>query len=340
MRRKQHSEQGRTPPRTTLAGVAQRAGVALDTARRAIQGVPSVRPYLRERVLRAARELDYRPNLIARALKSQSLRMVTIAAQDFGQLYFARLVHHLSQKLVAIGMEPTLCFDNEHTDAVAREFTTCASILVTGASEDILRRLCERQKVVAINAPAKTLPPNAANVTLDFTSAYRHLTRALVVRRRRRVAICSSHYLRCLENGWPRDKMPWVIETLSENGLRPVPPDGMASPDESVFASPADVAAHLARHPGSIDAVVCENDLGAATLVAELSTLGLRTPDDVLVVGCDANIPVRGIWTLRIDESEIADRVVRLLQGLLSDDVPVLAPYRLALLDENRREID
>ena len=340
MRRKMHSEPGTANHRSTLAGVAQRAGVALDTARRAIQGVPTVRPYLRERVLHAARELDYHPNLVARALKSQSLRMVTIAAQEFGQLYFARLVHHLSEKLIAIGMEPTLCFDNEHTDAVAREFTTCASILVTGATEEILERLCARQKVVAINAPAKSLPPNAANVALDFANAYRHLTRTLLARGRRRVAICSSHYLRCLEMGWPREKMPCVIETLAENGLRPVSPDGISSPDESVFASPADVAAHLARHPGSIDAVVCENDIGAASLVAEISSLGLRTPDDVLVVGCDANIPVHGIWTLRIDESEIADRVVRLLQGLLSGDIPVLAPYPLALLDENRREIN
>ena len=131
-----------------------------------------------------------------------------------------------------------------------------------------------------------------------------------------------------------------MIETLARHGLRPVAPDGATSPDESVFAAPADVAAHLARHPGSIDAAVCENDLAAATLVAELAALGLRTPDDVLVSGCDGNFPVRGIWTLRIDESEIAGRVVRLLQGLLAGDAPAVEPYRLALLDENRKEID
>ena len=329
-----------TKQRATLMGVARRAGVALDTARRAIQGAPSVRSYLRERVLHAARELDYRPNLVARALKSQSLRMVTIAAQEFGQLYFARLVHYLSEKLIAIGMEPTLCFDNEHTDAVASEFTTCASILVTGATDEILGRLCARQKVVTVNANVKTLPPNAANVAIDIAGAYRRLTEAMIAHGRRHVAICSSHYLRCLEMGWPREKMPCVIETLARHGLRPVAPDGAASPDKAVFATPVDVVAHLERHPGSIDAVVCENDLGAAMLVAELAALGLRTPDDVLVAGCDANFPVRGIWTLRIDESEIADRVVRLLQGLLANDVPAIAPYRLALLDENQKEID
>ena len=53
----------------TLNKVAEEAGVALDTARRALNGAPGVRPYLRERVLRAAAKLDYHPNLVARGLR-------------------------------------------------------------------------------------------------------------------------------------------------------------------------------------------------------------------------------------------------------------------------------
>ena len=322
--------------RPTLMAVARRAGVAPDTARRAILGASSVRSYLRERVLAAARELDYSPNLVARALKGQSLRMVTIAAPEFGQLYFARLAHDLSERLIDIGMEPTLCFDVDHAESVARSFSTCASILVTGASEESIRRLAERQRVVTINPDATDLPPGAASVSCDFPDAYRRLILAMHARGRRRIAVLSSHYLRCLANGWPAHKMPHVFATRDGLGLPAVGPEGRAEP---VFSTVDEFIVHLARHPGSVDAVVCENDLSAAALVAALAPLGLLPPRDVPVAGCDDNFRVAGTWTLRIDTAAIAAAVVRLLQGLLAGDTPSEPPLRLVLLDESGKEI-
>ena len=318
----------------TLTAVARRARVAPDTARRALRGAPSVRDYLRKRVLAAARELDYHPNLVAQALKGHSLRMVTIAAPEFGQLYYARLAHDLSQRLIAIGMEPTLSFDVEHAESVAHSFSTCASVIVTGASEDALRRLAAQQRVVAIAPDTATMPPGAGAVFFDFQTAYRRLALAMHARGRRRFAVLSSHYLRCLANGWPQHKMPHVFATLAELGLSPVAPEGAP-----VFASADEVAGHLARHPGSIDAVICENDIVAAALVADLAPLGLLSPRDVLVAGCDDNFRVQGTWTVRIDTAALADAVVRLLQGLLAGEAPPSPRLGLVLLDEFGKEI-
>ena len=57
----------------TLYDVAERADVSPVTARKVLRGDATVRSYIRERVLKATRELDYQPNLVARALKERAV---------------------------------------------------------------------------------------------------------------------------------------------------------------------------------------------------------------------------------------------------------------------------
>jgi LacI family transcriptional regulator len=57
--------------RATIEDVAARAGLSIKTVSRVLNGEPNVQPQTRERVLAAAVELDYQPNLSARRLASK-----------------------------------------------------------------------------------------------------------------------------------------------------------------------------------------------------------------------------------------------------------------------------
>ena len=57
--------------RATIDDVAARAGVSIKTVSRVLNDEPNVRPETRDRVLSAARQLEYQPNLSARRLASQ-----------------------------------------------------------------------------------------------------------------------------------------------------------------------------------------------------------------------------------------------------------------------------
>ena len=55
----------------TLQDIADRLGVSVATVSRALAGYDDVAPATRQRVLQAAQEMGYRPNIIARMLQKQ-----------------------------------------------------------------------------------------------------------------------------------------------------------------------------------------------------------------------------------------------------------------------------
>ena len=68
----------------TLKDVAEKAGVSIRTAGRALRGAGPVRGEVAERVLAAARALRYVPNAAARSLKQRSSRIVGVVTGSIG----------------------------------------------------------------------------------------------------------------------------------------------------------------------------------------------------------------------------------------------------------------
>ncbi|MFI5931742.1 LacI family DNA-binding transcriptional regulator [Actinoplanes sp. NPDC051494] len=85
------------PPRVTLLHVAQRAGVSRSTASFVLTGRHvdmRISEDARQRVLRAARELDYRPNLMARSLRTKVTRTVALLSDTLASdPYAGRAIH-------------------------------------------------------------------------------------------------------------------------------------------------------------------------------------------------------------------------------------------------------
>ena len=96
-RAKSQGSEGHTPVAqpvkpATLADVARKAGVVAMTASRAINGSGYVSEGVRERVLKAAKLLKYRPNMQARYLKGQKLKAIGIMLPDISNPFSSELV--------------------------------------------------------------------------------------------------------------------------------------------------------------------------------------------------------------------------------------------------------
>lgn len=78
----------------TLNDLAQLAGVDASTVSRVLRGDPNqaVRPETRKRILAAADKLNYRPNQIARALRTQKTNTIGLIAPRFSDFAFTDLL--------------------------------------------------------------------------------------------------------------------------------------------------------------------------------------------------------------------------------------------------------
>lgn len=113
----------------TLRDVAERAGVSMSTASRALSGGSHVRELLVERVREAARDLDYHPNLIARNLRTQ--RTMTLGC----------VLYHLDDHAALEALEVIEEGSRERGYSLA--FTTAAGD--PSVARLLVRRLLERR---------------------------------------------------------------------------------------------------------------------------------------------------------------------------------------------------
>ncbi len=91
--------------RVTIDDVARRARVSVATVSRALRGLPNVSPHTRERVLTAARELDYHPDPNASRLAAGKTRTVAMAVPSPSLWYSGQVVAGAEAVLSASGYD-------------------------------------------------------------------------------------------------------------------------------------------------------------------------------------------------------------------------------------------
>src|SRR5690606_36395946 len=94
--------------RITLVDVAALAGVSYQTVSRVVNDHPSVSKETRQRVARAIKELDYRPNRAAQSLvtrRSYMLELITFGSELYGP---AHMIASMGQGARGLGYNLTV----------------------------------------------------------------------------------------------------------------------------------------------------------------------------------------------------------------------------------------
>jgi len=90
----------------TLRDVAERSGVSITTVSRIVNGhetgVP-VRPETRERILSAAADLGYKPNLLARALRGSRSSLLGVIIRDISDPFHTQVLRGVNEVARARG---------------------------------------------------------------------------------------------------------------------------------------------------------------------------------------------------------------------------------------------
>ncbi len=86
-----------------IKDVAAEAGVSVATVSRVLNGHPSVSPAARTRVLAAVDALGYRPNAVARSLRTDQTRTLGLVISDVLNPYFTELARFVEEEARSLG---------------------------------------------------------------------------------------------------------------------------------------------------------------------------------------------------------------------------------------------
>ncbi len=272
--------------RTSLKMVADRVGLSPAAVSRVLNRSPaakSIPKATQERILEAARQLNYRPNLLARSLRRGRSHTVGILVPEVSEGYATLVLAGLEQGLLQAGYFFYLISHHHRTDLIEQSQILLAERAVDGmiAIDTALQR--HRQlPTVTISCPDKH--EWVTNIVLNHRRAAELAIDHLTGLGHRQIALIKGQ-------AFSSDTEPrWqAIQHAAENAGLKLNPDLVTqlegdspSHDPGYFA-----AQRLLDAKTHFTALFAFNDVSAIGAIRAFREAGLRVPQDVSIVGFD-----------------------------------------------------
>jgi LacI family transcriptional regulator len=302
--------------------VAARSGVSFQTTSKVLNGGGSVSDATRARIIQAASDLGYVPNLQARSLVMQQTRTIGLITGDFRDPGLSRCLAGAEQEarrqgyaVLITSIEPEGSGTEYALPAMMERRVDGILLAAPRMEEDpALSHVLDRTlPVVSLHHVAggrvATVGPDdeqAGYLAAGHLTRLGHRVIATVtgVRGRRAVQERLRGYRRALDESG----IDFAVDLVAEGA-------------DEVAAGLAAVPVLLERRP-DLTAVFCHNDLAAIGALIALRGAGRRVPDDCSLVGCDdldaaayTNPP---LTTVHLPFYESGAEAMRLLLGMVA----------------------
>jgi LacI family transcriptional regulator len=244
--------------------------------------------HTKERVLAAARELDYRPNFFARSLSLRRGFMVGVLVPEISEGYAASIMRGIEDELLRDGYFYFVASHRGQADLI-QEYPR---MLIDRAVEGVI--LLNTPVVQKLSVPVVAISghhraPGVTNIAVDNKKATFAALEHLVNLGHTRIAFFKGH------RGSSDTEYRWkgVLRAASTLGIdvcpeltvqlqKEVPHPGPSVPEEG-YAS----AKKLLEAGVRFTALFAFNDISAIGAVRAFRDAGLRVPEDISVVGFD-----------------------------------------------------
>lgn len=272
--------------RATSYDVARRAGVSQSAVSRCFAPGTSIAPATREKILKIADELGYRPNALAQSLIAKQSQLIAVLISALGAVLYPKVLSEISRQLYVRNYRVLLfpLYDNEDVAEIldqALRHNVDGIVAAAHLDDDHLQKF-HRHDVPIVLYNRVSYSPSLSSVCCDSAIGERYLVERLLAAGHRRFGIISG----------PRQahisevRLATALATLTAAGIIP---SGVERCD---YLYPAARTAMAALHKVDphLDAVICTSDIMAIGAIdAARDTLGLRVPEDLSIVGFDGS---------------------------------------------------
>ncbi len=270
----------------TLKSVAAHLGLSAGTVSSVLNDAPSAKHIpksTRDRIIAAARKLDYRPNFFARSLRKQRTFTIGVIAHEIGDGYSSSVIagieHGTRQKnyFFVTGVHR---HDQQLFDKYAR-------LLLQRGAEGIITvdfNLAHSLPVPAVSIPGHTDNEGVTNIVLDHRHAAELAFRHLLELGHKHIALLRGHP----DSADSHSRWEAVEQVAHALGVE-LDPELIVQID-STESSPSlgyPFAKKLLERKRPFTALFAYNDISAIGSIRAFQEAGMRVPHDISVVGFD-----------------------------------------------------
>jgi len=311
--------------KATIFDVAARAGVSNATVSRALNTPDLVKVETRKKILKAAKELGYKANALARGLASSKSTQVAVIVSDLARASVAEMVKGIlsvastyKYSTIIIQSPTDDKYNDLLTDIVSSRVDGVLYLVdeMTDIKYNVLKELTDTYKVplVLVNTLSRdTDDEKFLSVTIDYEEAGYEVTKALISEGRKNIALFTTlkrYPVSILkENGY--------VKAMIESSLEPK----ICYTSGNLDTNQTDIRNFLNNN--KVDGIIGVRDSIAIASMNYLMEQGYKVPDDVSIYGfqntrydllCRPNISTVDVPTNEIGARAMKELTIEMLE--------------------------
>jgi Transcriptional regulators len=271
--------------RPTIKDVAKMAGVTSAIVSRVVNAdeTLAIRHETKQAVLDAIKALGYRPNTLARSLRTRKSGMVGLIIVDWMNPFYGSLIRGAQHTLQQNGLFCLVCESMDDTETELKlvkylhEMQVEGIILATIKIKDPVVDLLESLGTKYVQATRRSEYSSAPSIYYDSYNGMKEIVRHLVGLGHKKIAYISGSTL----DSPGRDRFNGYVDGLSENGIELLPEYVVG---KNWFGENArELTKRLVELPTSPTAIITCNDACGLHCLSAVKECGLKVPHDISI---------------------------------------------------------
>jgi LacI family transcriptional regulator len=325
---------------TRLKDIADELGVSVVTVSRALRDRPDIAKETKAKILERVKQLNYRPNLMARSLVTGRSSLIGLIVPDLIHPFFTEIAKSLAAALrkkdyflIVSSSESDPQLEHDEIEHMLAHHLDCFVVASCQKDPESLRRIGEAGvPLVLIDRSFPSFPSNFIGVN-DYRAG----------------EVAAEHLIAqgCKRIAHIRGPMTNVGNSRAEGYRDALRKHGLATPEQYVVAcgeaSDSDGETRGKRAMDEIlalkprpDGIFCFNDTVAVGAMVSAIDAGLRIPKDIAILGCGnfhysskLRVPLSSVDQ---KSKEIGERTAKMISSLL--EKPSARPRTVVLEPE------
>lgn len=271
----------------TIYDISKKLNISAATVSRALNNSPRISVKTKELVLKAAKEMNYKQNKLALALKSGKSHNVGVIIPFINRHFFSSVIRGIEDELSPLGYRVIICQSHEKVETEIEQINTLLDAQIDGIFMSASKTTIDTEHISRVmdqNTPfvffdrKKEVPGVSAVSIDDFNGAY-GATVHLIEQGCKRIA----HFMGDTNIDVYDKRLQGYKSALERNGI--------AFDEELVVEASTGIEAgiqavkNLWKLSEVPDAIFSSSDYSALGAMQELKRKNVNIPEDVCIVG-------------------------------------------------------